>query len=562
MNKLFYGSCLLLAICHGKTLQAQSWQDTALKVQQIFSRYKPGMPGCQFVISRHGQVIFSQAWGMADLEHNAPLTTQSPIEIGSVSKQFTAACILLLEQQGKLSQDDDVRKYIPELPDYGTPITLRSMIYHLSGLKDWEAIVGLADQPVGRRVWDNDDVLDIMCRQQSLNNKPGEEYLYSNSNYNLLAVVVKRVSGMDLANFSRKYIFEPAGMTHTRWRNNFREVVPGRAMAYYYNDDHYFTYMPFENAYGNGGLLTTAEDLAAWNNYYWSGKLGNPLLLPKQLEPGRLNNGDTTVFAAGFDHDTYKGWEKIGMGGNTAGYGCGLVYLPEFGLSFSFITNTAQNMGSPMDEVMDFFVKEKPGSTQAGAPEYKAATAPSAILKTYTGWYSNSRTGDALQLVLKDGKLSASNAGFRIAPQGPLININDHTFYIPYWGKVLMLPHKRLLLIGVGRDTVAYIAAGEPFLTPQTLQKYAGEYHSDEAQVTFIVVVKGNELVLQRTPHDAESLVPTYKDGFYYSGGSVCFERDKSGKIRGMKISLPRARNIAFKHLANEIGLSRPEKAK
>jgi len=549
VNKLFYGSWLLLAICHGTALQAQSWQDTVLKVQQIFSRYKTGMPGCQFVISRHGQVIFSQAWGMADLEHNARLTTQTPIEIGSVSKQFTAACILLLEQQGKLSQDDDVRKYIPELPDYGTPITLRSMIHHLSGLKDWEAIVSLAGQPVGRRVWDNDDILDIMCRQRSLNNKPSAEYLYSNSNYNLLAILIKRVSGMELADFSRKYIFEPAGMTRTRWRNNFREVVPGRAMAYYYNDDHYFTYMPFENAYGNGGLLATAEDLAAWNNYYWSGKLGNPSLLPKQLEPGRLNNGDTTVFAAGFDHDTYKGWEKIGMGGNTAGYGCGLVYLPDFGLSFSFITNTAQNMGNPMDEVMDFFIKDKPGTTQGNAPGYKGAVVPQALLKSYTGWYRNSRTGDALELILKNGQLTASNGGFRIAPQGPLISIDNHTFYLPPWGKVLMLPHKGLLLIGAGRDTLAYTAAGKAAITPQTLQRYAGEYHSVEAQVTFTVTIKGNVLVLQRTPQDAEALVPTYKDGFYYSGGSVYFERDNLKKITVMKISLPRARNIVFKHL-------------
>jgi CubicO group peptidase (beta-lactamase class C family) len=544
-------SLLLLLIIVCQMSRAQSWQDTILKIEQVFSRYKSDMPGCQFAISRNSQTIFSKAWGMADLEHNAPLTTQSLIEIGSVSKQFTAACILLLEQQGKLSQDDDVRKYIPELPDYGTPITLRSMIHHVSGLKDWGAIVPLGAQAEGTRVYDNDDVLDIVCRQQTLNTKPGDEYLYSDSNYNLLAIIVKRVSGMDLPQFSCKYIFGPAGMTHTRWRDNFRKVVPNRAIAYSYRNNQYFTDMPFGNAYGNAGILTTAEDLNAWDNYYWSGKLGSPSLLFKQLEPGRLNNGDTIVYAAGFDHITYRGWQRVGMGGNTAGYASALIYFPGFGLSFAFITNTSRYMGNVMDEVVNVLIKEKPGSTQIGTQDSRITpiSVPAEVLSSYAGWYKNSRTGDALQLYLKDGKLAGSNAGLNSAPQGPLIPIDNNTFIMPYSGKIVLQPHKGLFFVHSKRDTVVYTAVDSASLSPKAVQEYTGEYYSDEAQVKFSVAIKGKALVLKESAREADTLVATYKDGFYFWFGSVYFERDKRKKIKGFKISTPRARNIAFKRL-------------
>src|SRR5450432_275801 len=168
---------------------AQSWQDTLTRIDKTFSQYHPENPGCQVAVSRNGQIIFSKAWGMADLERNVRLTTNSILEGGSVSKQFTAAAILLLEQQGKLSLDDDVRKYIPELPDYRTPIRLRQMMHHTSGFRDWGAMAGLAGWPRGKKFYSNEDALEIIARQQHLNNKPGAEFIYSNSNYNLFAII-------------------------------------------------------------------------------------------------------------------------------------------------------------------------------------------------------------------------------------------------------------------------------------------------------------------------------------------------------------------------------------
>src|SRR4026209_1459979 len=278
---------------------AQSWQDTVARIEKIFARYKAGIPGAQLAIGRHGKVIFSKAWGMADMEHNVPLTTESISEAGSVSKQFTAAAILLLEQQGKLSLDDDVRKYVPELPDYGYKITLRQMMQHKSGIKDWGAVASIAGWPRSTKTYNNDDALYIISNQKTLNHKPGDEFLYSNSNYNLFAIIVQRVSGMSLADFTRKNIFDPAGMKHTQWRDNYKRIVPNRALAYSKSGTAYQTNMPNEYVYGNGGLLTTAEDLLIWNNYYLNGKLGNPSLLTKQLTTNPLNSGIMHSYAAG-----------------------------------------------------------------------------------------------------------------------------------------------------------------------------------------------------------------------------------------------------------------------
>ena len=212
-------------------------------------------------------------------------------------------------------------------------MVLRQMMQHKSGLKDWGAVAAIAGWPRTTKTYNNDDALYIICNQKTLNYKPGDEYLYSNSNYNLFAIIVQRVSGMSLADFTRKNIFEPAGMKHTQWRDNYKKIVPNRAIAYSKFGSGYQTNMPNENVYGNGGLLTTAEDLLIWCNYYLNGKLGTPSLLEKQLATSPLNSGIMHQYAAGLFIDKVKGWKFIGHDGATAGYRSNLEAYPELGLS-------------------------------------------------------------------------------------------------------------------------------------------------------------------------------------------------------------------------------------
>lgn len=531
-------SLLFLIAC--QTLTAQSWQDTVTRIEKIFARYKPGSPGAQLAIGRNGKVIFSKAWGMGDMEHNIPLTTESISEAGSVSKQFTAAAILLLEQQGKLSLDDDVRKYVPELPDYGYKITLRQMMQHKSGLKDWGAVAAMAGWPRSTKTYNNDDALYIISNQKTLNYKPGDEYLYSNSNYNLFAIIVQRVSGMSLADFTRKNIFEPAGMKHTQWRDNYKRIVPDRALAYSKAGATYQTNMPNEYVYGNGGLLTNAEDLLIWCNYYLKGKLGSPSLLEKQLATTPLNSGIMHPYAAGLFTGTSNGWKYVSHDGATASYRAHLEAYPDLGLAVAWLSNTSEfdnDTNNVAELVVDLFIP-------VIAPEAKKET-PSAYsvskqkLGIYTGWYRNSRSGGGAKLYLQNDKLYGTQVG-------QLTPVAENVFSAG--NNRVVLSSKGFLFINAAKDSIYFTAADSAKLDEKAMNEYTGEYYSEEAEAKFYVIIRNGRLIMQQKPKTEFQLSPTYKDGFETPAGIVYFEREK-GKIINLKISAGRARNVEFKKI-------------
>ena len=262
MNSLRRLSLVALAVTLPAPIAAQVPDDAGQRVDQIFRRWSSmTSPGCAVGVTKDGLTILERAYGMADLEHDIPNTPETIFEGGSVSKQFTSAAIMLLVLDGKLSLEDDVRTYIPEVPDYGTPITLHRMMTHTSGLRDWGSVAGISGWGREQRSHDHDDVLDIVSRQSALNFEPGHEHSYSNTGFNLLAVVVARVSGMPFADFSKKRIFEPLGMRNTQWRDDYRRLVPGRSTAYSSaNGGGWEINRPIEYVHGNGGILTTVEE--------------------------------------------------------------------------------------------------------------------------------------------------------------------------------------------------------------------------------------------------------------------------------------------------------------
>lgn len=519
---------------------AQSWQDTVASIEKIFSRYNSNsMPGTELAIGRHGQVIFSKAWGMADLEHNISLTTNALTEAGSVSKQFTAASILLLEQQGKLSLNDDVHKYIPELPDYGQVITLRHMMQHTSGLKDWGSIMDLAGWPRGNRAYSNDYALYVISLQQSLNNQPGDEYIYSNSNYNLLAIIVQRVSGLSLAEFTKQHIFEPAGMKHTEWRNNYKKVVKDRAIAYSRSGQNFYTNMPNENAYGNGGLLTTAEDLLAWNHYYLSGKLGSPSLLPNQTATRKLNNGRVNNYGAGLMMDSIGGWQAISHSGATASYRANLEYFPEAGLSIAWLSNTSAfdndtfNVTNAVRRV--FLPNRRPA---AARPRPTTVTVAPEKLASYAGWYRDPRNNAGLKLYVKEGRLSS------LFPTATLTAITDNAFMLG--NTRLEMGNKKGMLVSAGSDGIYFEKMDSANVSPKYLEDFVGQYYSKEAEAMYHIVVNAGKLLLQIKPTTTFILTPTYKDAFDCPFGPLYFVRDLKRGIMELKISVGRARNVLF----------------
>lgn len=428
MKKILFLLLLPLAL----STSAQHWQDTAKAIETLLARYHAKDPGCELAISRNGHILFSKAWGIADLEHHVPMTTTSITEAGSVSKQFTAAAILLLEQQGKLSLDDDVAKYIPELPEYGQAIPLRYLMHHSSGLRDWGAIAAIAGWPRTTRTYNNYDALDIIAHQHELNFTPNETFGYSNSNYNILAIIVERVSGLSLADFTRQYIFLPAGMTHTSWRNDHKRVVPNRAIAYARNNKVYETDMPNEDAYGNGGLLTTAEDLLKWNAWYLGGHFGSPSLLPKQLAIDNFSNGQPNTYGAGLFLGKKHEKDYISHDGATASYRAKLISYPEMHLSIAWLSNTSAfdtvaNVASQVEDL--FFPREKRTTATEDVPHPPPTYSPTeAELRSYIGSYSSEEAQTTFTVQLKAGHLYLYRSPQTLIPLTP---VRPHRFITP-----------------------------------------------------------------------------------------------------------------------------------
>lgn len=269
-------SIVILALLAGFILRPDATaEDNSKKVDQVFAAYeKPGSPGCALGVIQDGNFIYRNGYGMGSLELGVPLSSQSVFYMGSVSKQFTAASVVLAAEQGFLSLDDNVRKYIPELPDYGRPITLRQMLHHTSGLRDFLTLIGLAGRDAGE-VHSEAEIIDLIGRQKDLNNIPGEEWLYSNTNYFLLGVVVKRATKKSLAEFASDNIFKPLGMAHTRFYDDHTQILPGRVAAYDPGKDGEFL-VDWSTEYdivGAGGLMSTVDDMLLWDRNFYANAL-------------------------------------------------------------------------------------------------------------------------------------------------------------------------------------------------------------------------------------------------------------------------------------------------
>ena len=293
----------------------------ATRVDAEFARYaRPDSPGCAVGIFQNGAITYSKGYGMANLEYSVPITPATPFISGSVAKQFTAAAIALLVEQGRLSLDDDVRKYIPELPDYGAKITVDHLVHHTSGLRDFWALVQVA----GMRYDDGytaGDVIRLAARQKHLNFTPGTEYDYSNTGYIALALIVQRVTGKSLREFAAEQIFGPLGMTSTHYHDDHTMIVPGRASAYSPLPEGGYRINVWNNdIVGQGGLIVTVNDLQKWDENFYTGKVGGPGFLKRQLQQGKLANGTTLSYAFGLTVGEYRGMPLVEHGGSSGGY--------------------------------------------------------------------------------------------------------------------------------------------------------------------------------------------------------------------------------------------------
>jgi len=302
----------------------------AKKIDAVFARYTSDSPGCAMGVFQNGQVAFAKGYGLANIEYGVPLTPKTPMIMGSVSKQFTAAAIALLVEQGRISLDDDVHKYVPELADYGKKITIDHLVHHTSGVRDWWALVDAA----GMRPDDGYTVADVLAlasRQKGLNFEPGAEYNYSNTGYILLGIIVQRATGKTLRQFAAEQIFGPLGMSISHFHDDHNEPVKGRAFAYspIASKPGAWTINVWNNdIVGQGGLMTTVEDLQKWDENFYTGKVGGKGFLARQLQQGKLNDGRVLSYGFGLQVGTYRGLQMVEHSGSTGGYRTDIARFP------------------------------------------------------------------------------------------------------------------------------------------------------------------------------------------------------------------------------------------
>lgn len=510
--------------------QAQS-SDTTKLIDNFFSSWNSATPGGAVLVLRGDQIIYNKAFGIADLEHNTPNTVESIFECGSVSKQFTAASLLLLVAEGKVSLNDDVRKYIPELPTYDAPIRLQNLLNHTSGIKDWGSLFWISGWPRGTRAYTQELSLEIICKQKSLNFSPGAEYSYSNSNYVLLVFIIERISQQSFIEFTRTRLFEPLQMTNTHWRSDFHSIVPNRSIAYSSDGKEYQQDMPFEHVHGPGGLLTTTADLAKWNAMLANHKLGGDALFALRTQRGKLNNGTTINYAGGISVGSLSGFEEISHSGATAGYRAWLAYYPKKKLSVILLSNDGNFSTGAGQSIARLFL---------GSPDVKKqepATIPVAEneLKKFAGIYRSTRGFDLQKLEYKNGKIASNDHELRA--------VHADTLYLD--GVRWIYVNKNIIRIKYSQDTISYrrVSAWDP----KSQASLVGEYISDEVDARYRVDIKNNEVWIHRKAGDALMVTPAFKDGYYDESAQLYeFKRDRKGNVSGLEISIGRARRVPF----------------
>ncbi len=549
---------VLMMVWLGKTLPAsqapsQPGQAPAAtsqipaKIDKIFEAWdRPGSPGCAVGVAHRGFVVYEQGYGMANLEYGVRIRPDTIFESGSVAKQFTAAAVVLLALDGKLSLDDPVRKYVPELPDFGKPILIRHFLNHTSGLRSQWPMLTLAGRPPTQAVHTVSEILELVNGYKELNFQPGDEYLYNNTAYTLLSVVVERVSGRKFDDFCQERLFKPLGMTRTQWRDDFTEIVEDRATAYRRRPDGRFgANMSFTNVIGNGGLLSTVGDFLLWNANLDNPKVGGRAMVDMLQARGRLNDGFELEYALGLTVTDYRGVREVSHGGSTAGYQTFLARWPDEQLSVAVLCNTTgTNPRGYAHQVADLFLAGK----LKDPPAVKAVEVPADTLRSLAGLYREKLT-DAVVRVTYDAEGKALRFGGQtVVPTAAGVfssSTGGRTYTVDTGTPAGAV---RITESDGGRSKPRILEREQPFApTPQQLSAYAGEYVCEElGGLLYTVYVEDNSLRVRFRPAQRQTLVPVFPDAFTADGNTIRFTRDADGRVEGFRVYAGRVRNLRF----------------
>jgi len=522
----------------------------SLKMNAIFKQYnqKTG-PGCAVAVVRNGVAIFEKGYGMANLEYDIPITPATVFDIASVSKQFTGMAISSLIQQGKISLDDDIRKYLPDVPEFGKTITIRHLVHHTSGLRDWPEALSMA----GWR-WDEvysfDDIMRLVKNQKELDFEPGEKYSYSNTGYNLLAAIVEKVSGKSFREWTEENIFKPVKMNSSQFQDDYTRII--KNLAYSYNPaNNGFSKIPGAlTAYGSSSLFTTVQDLSKWVIYFDKQiALKNPVYL-NMLTDGKLNNGEPVHYGYGLGTGESHKLKTISHTGGWAGYRTIIINYPDEKLSIIILSNVSDfNIGRFSSEIADVFLKNKYKKEEKIADKVKNAPTikmDSTLAKKYAGTYQLA-PGWLVTLTWEESMLMIQATGeskfMTDAKSDSTIWIDAYgasiTFVKDKNGDVNLLKYKN---IQAKRVTPVLPAV------PADLKDYIGTYYSGELAAEYKIDLSNGNLKVHHMRLGDINLNPVTVEIDQFDGdiGNLRFMRNENKKVTGFKLSGGRVKNISF----------------
>ena len=529
------------------------------KVDQAAAQLYKDTPGAVVGVIKGGKLTFVKGYGSANLTYGVPFTAETPTNIGSSSKQFTGFALSLLASRGKLSLDDDVRKYIPELKDFGKKITLRHLLSHTTGYREFVNTLIIE----GRQVLEGDyigpdEVIKVINRQPALQNEPGAEFNYNNSAFSLATIVVERVTGRPFAEWMRDEVFLPLGMTKTWVRANPGQLVPGRSVGYIAGEGGFREVRDLHMSQGAGGINTTPGDVAKWFRNFKTGELGGPEVIKELTTSFVLNDGKPTNYGKGVFLDTNRGLKRWQHGGNDVAHSSTLVYYPDLDAGYVVFSNYQGVPGNLATVVADAFFGDKmtaaPPRPVAGASG--GVNVPNAVLRRYAGKYEMTTLGNLLLTVeLEGGQLRLQVPGQPALPLRPTSMTSFEVVGAP----------AQITFNTAADSSVEGITFNQGGQHPGRrvaekasvdLSSFAGRYFSEELETFYDLSVEGGQLVIR---HRRFGPVPlTHTNGDSFSGtlpvSEVVFRRDAQGNVTGFDAGNGRARGIVFKKVSRSDG--------
>ncbi|HSW30602.1 MAG TPA: serine hydrolase domain-containing protein [Longimicrobiales bacterium] len=531
-------------------------KDPARRVDQLMARWgDASSPGGAVQVWRGGRTLFSKAYGMANLAYGTPFRVDTRTNIGSTSKQFTAFAVMLQAERGALSLDDDIRKHLPELPDFGDTIRVRHLLTHTSGLREFLNLLTMTGRRLDHGDWiDRSEILDIVRRQPSLQNAPGAEWNYNNTAFGLLALIVERTSGKSFPEYMRENVFEPLGMTRTMVRASPEHMIPDRSEGYTPGPDGYRETGDLAGAMGAGGIYTTIRDLETWARNFSDPRVGSRKIFDEMMTSFVLTDGKATGYGYGLSVDEQKGLRRIQHGGADVAHRSMLVYYPEIDAGVTVQSNHAGFVNPAFEIAEAFFADAMKGSATAaaGAPFDPAKYDPEDV-DDFVGRYALDAAPSFILTFSREGaKLYTQATG---QPRIEIVPTSDSTFaLVGVEASVVFLRNAERRVTGLtlrqnGENHATRLAdeAPEPWKpTAAELAAFEGRYFSDEIETFYTLSVEEDKLVARQRRMDDMKLAPGDRDAF--SGGNLnfTFERDRNGKVIGFYLSNGRTRNVRF----------------